>query len=62
MSDREDRSYFLRRAQDERAVASRSEDRSIKLLHLRLADEYERRAALLSRQSESAISIASPRQ
>lgn len=45
MSERDDRSYFLRRARQERDVANCSEDNAAALAHYRLAEEYERRAA-----------------
>lgn len=43
-----DRSYLLARARQERAVASVTEDNCAALVHFRMADEYERRARLLS--------------
>ena len=44
MSEREDRAYLLRRAREERDIASRCEDRAVALTHVRFADLYERRA------------------
>lgn len=40
--------YLQKRAQQERAIANTSEDNCVALVHLRMADEYERRAQLLS--------------
>lgn len=45
MSERDDRSYFLKRARREREIANCSEDNAVALAHHRLAEEYERRAA-----------------
>ena len=59
MPGRDDRSYFLRRANEERARANSCEDNSVALAHLRMADEYERRAAALAEYE--AIPPAKPR-
>ena len=40
----EDRAYFIRRAREERAAACTCEDNSAAVAHLKMADEYERRA------------------
>lgn len=40
----EDRAYFAKRAQEERDRAAVSEDNAAALIHLKLADEYDRRA------------------
>jgi hypothetical protein len=45
MPDRDDRTYFLSRARHERGVGSTCEDNAVALAHLKMADEYERRAA-----------------
>lgn len=45
MSQSEDRDYFLFRARRERVIADIARDGMIAGLHLRLAEEYERRAA-----------------
>lgn len=37
-----DRTYFARRAREERERAAPCEDNSVALAHLRLADEYDR--------------------
>jgi len=42
-----DRAYFLRRAREERELASSSEDTAVALTHFRFADEYQRRADAL---------------
>jgi len=47
MSERNDRAYFLRRAREERELASCSEDNAVALTHFRFADEYQRRAEAL---------------
>ena len=39
--------YLQARARRERAIASTSEDNCAALIHLRMADEYERRAQML---------------
>ncbi|HWU95628.1 MAG TPA: hypothetical protein VN029_08510 [Sphingomonas sp.] len=41
----EDRDYFTLRAAQERAIAITCEDNSAALAHLRMAEEYSRRAA-----------------
>jgi hypothetical protein len=43
-----DRDYFHRRAAQERGIANSSEDNAVALAHLRMADEYERRARELA--------------
>jgi hypothetical protein len=40
----EDRTYFAKRAEQERDRAAVCEDNAAALVHLRLADEYDRRA------------------
>ena len=42
--DLEDRAYFAKRAQEERERAATCEDNAAALAHLKLADEYNRRA------------------
>lgn len=42
--DLEDRAYFANRAQEERERAATCEDNAAALVHLKLADEYSRRA------------------
>ena len=44
MPAQDDREYFLRRAREEREIANGSEDNSVALAHLRMADAYEYRA------------------
>jgi hypothetical protein len=44
LSAQQDRSYFMRRAKQERSQAPSCSDHSAALVHLRLAEEYERRA------------------
>lgn len=39
--------YLQARARQERSIAITSEDNCVALTHLRMADEYERRAQLL---------------
>ena len=46
MEDPCDRDYLLARARREREIASTCEDNGVALVHFRMADEYERRAAL----------------
>jgi hypothetical protein len=41
----DDHDYFLQRAQRERAIAAAARDGQVAKAHLRLAEEYERRAA-----------------
>ena len=48
MTDHGHRAYFLRRAREERDIASGCEDNSVALIHFRFAEEYERRAAQIS--------------
>lgn len=43
-----DRAYFARRAREEREFASICEDNSAAVVHLKMADEYEKRASGLS--------------
>lgn len=45
MFDNDDRAYWLRRAREERDLGNHCEDNAVALIHLRFADEYERRAA-----------------
>jgi len=40
----DDRAYFIKRAREERDKAAECEDNAAALAHLRLADEYARRA------------------
>ncbi|WP_404337900.1 hypothetical protein AB2M62_03690 [Sphingomonas sp. MMS12-HWE2-04] len=40
----QDRDYFLKRAKEERERAAVCEDNAAALVHLRLADEYDRQA------------------
>jgi hypothetical protein len=54
MPDRDDRSYFLSRARLERVIGSACEDNAVALAHLKMADEYERRAVDETAQRESA--------
>jgi hypothetical protein len=48
MVEVDDRSYFLNRASRERELAARCIDNAAALAHCRMADEYERRVAMLS--------------
>ena len=45
MRPADDQAYYTQRARQERARASICEDHSAALIHLQLADEYERRAS-----------------
>jgi hypothetical protein len=49
MPDRDDRTYFLKRAREERAAADGSRDSGVARIHFRFAEEYERRAERLAR-------------
>jgi hypothetical protein len=51
MPAQDDREYFLRRAREEREIANGSEDNSVALAHLRMADAYECRARELEREA-----------
>lgn len=63
MVDRNDQSYFERRARQERAIASVSEDNSVALTHLKMADAYERRLIELAKTGSSQPLVsASPSQ
>lgn len=44
----DDCAYFIRRAREEREYASTCEDNTAAVAHLKLADEYEKRANELS--------------
>jgi hypothetical protein len=55
MSERDDRTYYLHRARTERAIANCAEDNSVALAHLKLADEYERRAAILAKIPQMSV-------
>ncbi|MCP3732492.1 hypothetical protein M9978_18880 [Sphingomonas sp. MG17] len=46
----DDAAYFRRRAREERERAATCEDNPAALAHLRMADEYERRARHISMQ------------
>ena len=46
MFDEIDRAYFARRAAQERVQAQRAINASVARIHLELAEEYERKAAL----------------
>ena len=41
----DDSEYFIRRASEERRRAGVCEDNAVALAHLKMADEYERRAS-----------------
>lgn len=45
MSEGGDQSYYLTRAMTERALADSASDEAAAAIHLKLAEEYERRAA-----------------
>jgi hypothetical protein len=45
--DIEDRAYFTQRAREERKFATTCEDNAAALAHLKMADEYSRRATEL---------------
>lgn len=47
MTESNDHSYFLARARQEREIANICEDNAVALAHLRMAEEYERRARTL---------------
>lgn len=53
MIDRDDRDYYTRRAQHERAIAARSTDTMVAMAHCKMADEYERRIATVSEMASS---------
>ena len=53
MSRLDDRSYFVERARQERALASNSSDSTAALVHARMAEEYERRARAMDRSDPS---------
>ena len=46
--DIDDRAYFTRRAREERKFAATCEDNAAALAHLRMADEYSKRASELT--------------
>jgi hypothetical protein len=48
MSRPDDQRYFRARARQERAIGSTCEDNTAAIIHLRMAAEYERRAADLN--------------
>lgn len=52
MNDNGHRAYFLRRAREERAIASCCADSAVALTHFRFAEEYERRAAEIEREPQ----------
>ncbi len=43
--DIDDRAYFIRRAREERKFAAACEDNAAALAHLKMADEYGKRAS-----------------
>ena len=45
MQERDDRDYYAERARQERERAICCENNTVALVHLKLADEYERRVA-----------------
>ena len=45
MNREDDLGYYKRRAEQERSFADAATDPSVALVHLRLAEEYERRAS-----------------
>lgn len=47
MRDFDQLDYLQARAQQERNIAITTEDNCVALVHLRMADEYERRAQML---------------
>jgi hypothetical protein len=51
MPAQDDREYFIRRARQERAIASTCEDNAVALAHLRMADTYECRARELEHEA-----------
>ena len=53
MSESGDHAYFLERARRERAISGDCADPGAALVHRRLAEEYERRAAALAPQYET---------
>lgn len=42
--DKDDRAYYAQRARQERERANACQDKAVALPHLKLAEEYERRA------------------
>ena len=52
----EDRAYFARRAREERDRAATCEDNAVAMAHLKLADEYARRAEELAEQPRMIVS------
>lgn len=53
MSDHEERTYFLKRARQERDRADASEDNATALAHRRMADAYEARTRELEQLEAS---------
>lgn len=47
-TEEKDREYFLRRAREERMRAAACEMNNVALAHLKLAEEYDRRAGGIS--------------
>jgi hypothetical protein len=43
----DNRGYYTRRAREERQIAVQCEDNSAALVHLNMAEEYDKRAAAL---------------
>lgn len=54
MINRDDHGYYTRRAQREREIAERSSDSMVALAHHKMADEYERRIAAVTKMASSA--------
>jgi hypothetical protein len=50
MNKSEDFAYYQARALQERSLGSQCEDNAVALVHLRMADEYERRIAGMAEQ------------
>ncbi|HVJ02526.1 MAG TPA: hypothetical protein VM662_10105 [Sphingomonas sp.] len=43
-NDQDDRAYFAQRAREERERANVCEDNAVALVHIKMADAYDRRA------------------
>lgn len=52
----DERDYYLERARRERELGSCCEDNGAALAHLKMADEYERRAAALAHAGDERAS------
>jgi len=61
MTDHSHRAFLLRRAREERDIASCCEDNAVALTHFRFAEEYERRAAQIGDEPQAGnVGICDP--